>query len=84
MLVGGCPSELSGHKLQGKLKKPQTPSEADPSRLPGLPWGVPRRDLQFRGPFLEMSFDRVLIAFVIPQPTCLRQVEGEMTAQRSP
>jgi hypothetical protein len=32
MLVGGCSSELSGHKLQGKLKKSQPPSEADLSR----------------------------------------------------
>ncbi len=25
---------------------------------PGEPWGVPWRDLQFRGPLLEMFFDR--------------------------
>ena len=46
MLPGGCPWELSGRKLQRKLKRSQTP-------------GKPR-DLQFRGPFLEMFFDRVV------------------------
>ena len=39
MLVGRCSSELSGHRLRGKLKKSQPPSEAV--------------DLQFRGPLLE-------------------------------
>jgi hypothetical protein len=38
-------------------KKSQTPSEAALSRpvppCPGSPWGVPWRDLQFRGPLLE-------------------------------
>jgi hypothetical protein len=24
----------------------------------GVPWGVPGRDLQFYGPFVEMFFDR--------------------------
>ena len=32
MLVGRCSSELSGHRLQGKLKKSQPPSAADLSR----------------------------------------------------
>jgi len=35
MLVGRSSSELSGHKLQGKLKKSQPPSEADLSRRAG-------------------------------------------------
>ena len=39
MLVGRCSSELSSHRLRGKLKKSQPPSEAV--------------DLQFRGPLLE-------------------------------
>jgi hypothetical protein len=33
MLVGRCSWELSGRKLQPKIKKSQTPSEADLSRL---------------------------------------------------
>ena len=51
MLVGRCSSELSGHKLQGKLKSHRLRAK------PTCP-GLPRRDLQFRGPCLEMFFDR--------------------------
>ena len=45
MLVGRCSSELSGHRLQGKLKSHSL--RAQP------------RDLQFRRLVLEMFFDRV-------------------------
>jgi hypothetical protein len=37
-----CSSELSGHKLQGKLKKSQTPSETDLSRPAAEGSAVPR------------------------------------------
>jgi hypothetical protein len=40
MLVGTCSSELSGHRLHGKLKKSQPPSEAG---FPAtLHWTEPR------------------------------------------
>jgi hypothetical protein len=44
MLVGRCSSQLSGHQNDQRNQKVTT-SEPKP------------RDLQFRGPFLEMSFD---------------------------
>jgi hypothetical protein len=56
MLPGGCPWELSGRKLQRKLKRSQTPSEAEGSAVPRtrtLPGNVFRqsaaewRDLRF-------------------------------------
>ncbi len=42
MLVGRCSSELSGHRLQGKLKKSQPTSEADLSRRAMEGSAVPR------------------------------------------
>jgi hypothetical protein len=46
MLVGRCSWELSGRKLQRKIKKSQTPSEAEGSAV------------LFRSrPFVEMFFD---------------------------
>src|SRR6266700_4859606 len=41
--------EIKSHNLRAK---PTCPA-------PGLPWGVPWRDLQFRGPFLEMFSRRL-------------------------
>jgi hypothetical protein len=46
MLVGRCSRELSGRKLQLKIKSHKL--RAKPT-CPGVPW----RDLQFRGPLLE-------------------------------
>jgi hypothetical protein len=46
---------------QGDEKRPcvQQPPSPLSSRLPRLAVGPKRRDLQFRGPFLEMFFDTV-------------------------
>jgi hypothetical protein len=64
-LVGRCLWELSGRKLRRKIKRSQIRSEADLSQpAPSEPWGVPWRDLQFRGPSLERFFDCVIPALI--------------------
>ena len=46
MLVGRCSSELAGHRLQGKLKKSQPPSEAEGSAVPRTTTGNAEYDVQ--------------------------------------
>jgi len=54
MLVGRYSWELSGRNLHRKIKNSQTPTGAE--------------GLRFRGPFLEMFFDRALPGF-LPRST---------------
>ena len=52
MLVGSCSWELSGRALQRKIKSHKLRAQS--------------RDLQFRGPFLEIFFDSASLTTVIP------------------
>ena len=53
MLVGRCSSELSGHRLQGKLKKSQPPSAVEGSAVPRTsPGNVFRQSSHGPGPTL--------------------------------
>ena len=68
MLVGGCSSELSGHRLQGKLKSHSL--RAQP------------RDLQFSRQVLEMFFEEAVWALRPVEPA-LSLSKGP-TAKRQP
>jgi hypothetical protein len=61
LLVSRCSSELSGHKLQRKLKSHRLRGKPT---SPGEPWGGQWRDLQSRGFPVEMLFERAYPDFL--------------------